>query len=242
MALITEAEARARSDGGTRGPVVLEPGEVLSPSARAYLTEHRVQVTRAKTASGYRTEGGAPLKEKPEHMTHLNGHILVDKTHPRIEFRGMIDLLEGEILLAQLAAHRSGYEELTEELGEVLRFARQCIRYDVLEEQVGEVTLCGLTAAELRERSHHPEKYYGQGHFLPSYQDGEVMLRLNRVRVTVRQAELAACRAWPAASPHSRQDLVRGLNRLSSLLWIQMIRLKAGKYGEKHGTHDGAAD
>ena len=100
MALITEEEARIRSDGGTRGPVVLEPGEVLSPSARSYLTQHRIQVTRAKTSSGYRTETGERLKEKPEHMTHLNGHVLVDKTHPRIKFRGMIDQLEGEILLA----------------------------------------------------------------------------------------------------------------------------------------------
>lgn len=231
MALITEEEARIRSDGGTRGPVVLEPGEVLSPSARAYLTEHRIQVTRAKTSSGYRTEAGERLREKPEHMTHLNGHVLVDKTHPRIKFRGMIDQLEGEILLAQLAAHRGGCEELAGELGEVLRFVRQCIRYDVLEEPVGEVTLCGLTADELREHSHHPEKYYGQSHFLPSWEDGEVMLWLNRVRTTVRQTELAACQAWPPGSPNSRQDIIQGLNRLSSLLWIQMIRLKAGKYG-----------
>ena len=86
-------------------------------------------------------------------------------------------------------------------------------------------------AAELREHSHHPEKYYGQSHFLPSYEDGEVMLWLNRVRTTVRQTELAACEAWPPGSPHSRQDIIQGLNRLSSLLWIQMIRLKAGKYG-----------
>ncbi len=231
MALITEAEARVRSDGGTRGPVVLEPGEVLSPSARAYLTEHRVQVTRAKTASSYRTEQGERFKEKPEHMTHLNSHVLVEKTHPRIRFRGMIDQLEGEILQAQLAAHQGGYEELTGELGEVLQFVRQCIRYDVLDEAVREVTLCGLTAAELREHSHHPEKYYGQGHFLPTYQDGAVMLWLNQVRTTVRQTELAACEAWPPMASHSRQDIIQGLNRLSSLLWIQMIRLKAGKYG-----------
>ena len=31
-------------------------------------------------------------------MTHLRGNVLVFKDHPRIAFRGYIDLLEAEIL------------------------------------------------------------------------------------------------------------------------------------------------
>ena len=66
---------------------------------------------------------------------------------------------------------------------------------------------------------------------MPAYTDGLPLLFLNRVRTTLREAELACYRAFrdPEGLP-TRKDLVLGLNRLSSLLWIFMIRLKAGYY------------
>ena len=99
-----------------------------------------------------------------------------------------------------------------------------------VDEQVAEVRLCGLTDAELREHSHFPDKYYGQPHFLPAYTDGEAILRLNRLRTKVREAELACCRAFADADGKLRRvDILQALNRLSSLCWILMIRCKAGK-------------
>lgn len=160
-------------------------------------------------------------------MTHLRGQTLVEKTHPRILFRGKIDTLEGEILLCQQTVQAQGCEKLVSELQETLDFVRRCIRFDVLEEPVGELRLCGLDGDQLRERSHFPGKYYGQEHFLPAVEDGPVILALNRVRTQVRETELAAC----AAFLPGREDIVQGLNRLSSLFWILMIRAKAGEYG-----------
>ena len=47
-----------------------------------------------------------------------------------------------------------------------------------------------------------------------------------------RQTELAAYRAFRDENGAvTREDILQGLNRLSSLLWIFMIKLKAGKYG-----------
>ena len=46
------------------------------------------------------------------------------------------------------------------------------------------------------------------------------------------QTELAAYRAFRDENGAvTREDILQGLNRLSSLLWIFMIKLKAGKYG-----------
>ncbi|WP_294511439.1 ATP-binding protein [uncultured Intestinimonas sp.] len=239
MALLTEARVRQMSDNGTRGPVVVARGDVLTPSARSFLREHRVEVVYPQGkgeedqegAGKYRTLFGAVLTEKPEHMTHLKGNILVFKDHPRIAFRGMIDLLEGEIALCQQVCVREGVPALAEELEEVLDFVRRFIRFDVLEEPVGEVKLCGLTPAELRERSHYPEKYYGQGHFLIRYTDSPAILAVNKVRAVARQTELAAYRAFRDENGGvTREDIILGLNRLSSLMWIMMIQLKAGKY------------
>ena len=238
MALLTEEQVRRMSDNGTRGPVAVARGDVLTPAARSFLQEHRVEVVYPQgrqedgtAAARYQTPFGVGLEEKPEHMTHLSGNMLVFKDHPRIAFRGMIDLLEGELVLCQQTCAREGVPALAEELEEALGFVRRCIRFDVLDEPVGELKLCGMTPEELRERSHHPEKYYGQGHFLIHYADAPAILAVNRVRTVARQTELAAYRAFrnEAGGP-ARGDILLGLNRLSSLLWIMMIRLKAGQY------------
>ena len=239
MELLTRGDVRRMSDNGTRGPVVVNKGQTLTPGARDWLAAHKIQAVYPQgreegntlSPAQYRTLSGAVLSEKPEHMTHLRGNLLVFKDHPRIAFRGMIDLLEGEIALCQQVCVREGEPALAEELEEVLDFVRRFIRFDVLSEPVGEVRLCGLTPAELRARSHYPEKYYGQGHFLLHYTDSPAILAVNKVRAVVRQTELAAYRAFRDEDGGvARGDILLGLNRLSSLLWIMMIRLKAGDY------------
>jgi len=241
MALLSEEDVRRMSDNGTRGPVVVRRDQRLTPGALEYLKAHRVEVVHPQGQAGeepdaparprYQTLFGATLSEKPEHMTHLRGNVLVFKDHPRIAFRGWIDQLEAEILLAQQAAAGEGLGLLTEELEEVLDFVRHFIRFDVLEEPVGQMTLCGYTPEELREYSHYPERHFGQPHFLPRYTDGPALLALNKARTTVRQTELAAYAAFREPEGGvARPDILMGLNRLSSLLWILMIKRKAGRY------------
>lgn len=241
MALLTEDAVRLMSNHGTRGPVVVRSGDVLTPSARSYLREHRIETvfpqgadpaSSAGPSQGrYQTLFGAVLDEKPEHMTHLKGNTLVFKDHPRIAFRGMIDLLESEIALCQQVCVREHLAQTAEDLEEVLNFARRFIRFDVLDEAVGDVRLCGYGPQELREYSHYPEKHFGQPHFLIHYTDSPAILAVNRVRAVARQTELAAYRAFKDENGGvARGDIILGLNRLSSLLWIMMIKLKAGTY------------
>ena len=44
MALLTEEDVRRMSDNGARGPVVVNRDQVLTPGAKDYLREHRVEV------------------------------------------------------------------------------------------------------------------------------------------------------------------------------------------------------
>ena len=199
----------------------------LTVGARDFLRRERIEILPAEQAKPdcYRLENGAMLLEKPEHMTHLNGNILVCKTHPRIAFRGKMDLLEAELMLCQLKV-----PAFTKELGEILAFARNLLRREVMDEPVGEGTLCGLTEQELRRRSHMPQDYYGQPHFMPAHTDGEEILLLNRARCIARQVELAAVAAFTDEKGNpTRTDLLRSLNRLSSMIYLLMIRLKAKK-------------
>ena len=226
--LYTEQQVKAniRNREGKR-VFFLGKEDRLTPGARDWLNAERIEVRSAETAKteAYRLASGGFMAEKPEHMTHLHGDVLVHKTHPRIAFRGAVDSLEAEIVLCQLESER-----VQKELGEILALARMLIRSEVMDEPVPEGKLCGLTEQEIRERSHCPQNFYGVPHFMPEYTDGETVLRLNRLRCAVRSAELAAARAFTDENGLcTRKDILQALNRMSSMVYILMIRLKAGK-------------
>ena len=202
-------------------------GDQLTSGARDFLTRERIEILPGEQAKPerYALLGGGYVEEKPEHMTHLNAEVLVLKTHPRIAFRGKMDTLEAELILCQLEK-----EELKAPVGEVLALARQIIRCDVLEEPLKWETLCGLTEAQQRRRSHFPQEYYGQPHFMPSAEDGAVIARLNRARCAAREAELAAAAAFSDREGRiTREDIIKALNRMSSMLYLLMVQWKAGK-------------
>ena len=100
----------------------------------------------------------------------------------------------------------------------------------MLEEPVPQGKLCGLTEAEQRKRSHFPQDYYGQPHFMPGVEDGPVIARLNRARCAARETELAAVTAFSDREGNpTRVDILRALNRMSSMLYLLMIQEKSKK-------------
>ena len=170
-------------------------------------------------------ETGAYYMEKPEHMTHLRGNLLVFKDHPRIILRGKIDSLESAIILVQAKALEAGDSALSAELEEVITFIRHLLRCEVSGEPVGEFQLLGLDAPALRDQSHHPSKYFGIRHFLPGVQYGPMVAELNRLRTMTRETELAAFQAFKGQHGEmDRVDIIRAFNRLSSLFWIMMFK------------------
>ena len=224
--LYTEEMVRAniRNREGKR-VFFLGRGDTLTPGARDFLSRERIEILPGEQAKiqEYRLLNGAVLEEKPEQMTHLHGNVLVPKTHPRIAFRGAMDSLEGELVLCQLRC-----ETWRKELGEILALARMLIRCEVMGEPVPEGKLCGLTEEEQRKHSHRPQDFYGQTHFMPEYSDGETVLLLNKCRCAARSAELAAARAFIREDGTAdRQDILKALNRMSSMIYILMIREKS---------------
>ncbi len=196
----------------------------LTPSARDFLRAEGVPILPKSEAKPkeYRTEQGAVLAHKPERMTHLSGNVLVEKTDPRIAFRGKIDTLEAQILLDQCQTQDAA---LVEFLAQVLEFLRRLLRAEVLGEPVPKMNIAGLSEEAARERSHDPAKFYNQAHFMPAHTDGDALLRLNLLRARVREAELAACHAF--GNDETRQDVILALNRLSSAIYVEMICRRA---------------
>lgn len=216
--------ANVRNRDGKR-VYYLGKGDQLTSTARDFLRRERIEILPGSQArpERYRLLSGGYAEEKPEHMTHLNGEVLVPKTHPRIRFRGKMDTLEAELILCQLVP---GAPEGA--LGEILDLSRKILRCDVLEEPLRQDTLCGLTQEEQRGRSHMPQDYYGQPHFMPQASDGSVIAGLNRARCFAREAELAAMEAFSDREGNLiREDIPKALNRMSSMLYLLMIQEKA---------------
>ena len=203
----------------------LGQGHQLTSDARDWLRSERIPVLSADQAkpAEYRVLGGGVLREKPEHMTHLNAEFLVPKTHPRIAFRGGMDSLEAALLLA--AAECQGM--IRTKLGEALAYTRYLLGQEVLGEAIVCKALGGMDEKQLRERSHRPQDFYGKPHFMPDPEDSKALLLVNAARCKAREAELLAVKAFEnkEGSP-DRPDLLQALNRLSSFLYLIMLELK----------------
>jgi len=171
---------------------------------------------------------GTRIDHKPEHLTALRGNLLVAKNHPQIRFRGKLDSLEADILVAQVEFTRLGLARGAAELGEVLDYVKHVLRCEVLDVPFEEVSLFGLEEEQIRHRSHYPRQYFGIPHFAASAEDGEAVVLLNRLRTRVRETELAAYDAFAVAGIQepTRVDLIKALNRLSSAVYLMMFQAK----------------
>jgi ethanolamine utilization cobalamin adenosyltransferase len=169
--------------------------------------------------------GGEPLDTKPEAMTHLLGNNLVYKDHPVIIWRGKLDSLAAMIVEAQALGWEKDNREYVNDLQEILEFVRRLLPCEYKNTPVEEFKLLGLTAEELRARSHDPLKYYGHKHILVEYRMGTLCVRLNSLRAASRETELAAAAAFkgPDGKP-GREDIIRALNRISSLFYIMIFK------------------
>ena len=221
----TAAQENIRNKDGKR-VFYLGKGHQLTSDAKDWLQSQRIAILPAEQAKpdGYRLQNGAVLREKPEHMTHLNAEFLVPKIHPRIAFRGGMDSLEAALLLAAESAEGS----IRVQLEEALAYARYLLGQEVLEQPVVCKALGGMDEKQLRERSHRPQDFYGKPHFMPQPQDGKTLLLVNAARCKAREAELLAVRAFRNTEGlPTRVDLLQALNRLSSFLYLIMIQLKS---------------
>ena len=179
-------------------------------------------------------ETNAYYYEKPEHMTQLFGNKLVCKDHPRILFRGKLDALQADVVLAQAMIQAAqGSQSLIKDLADILKDLREMMKCEGLDEEMAETTVSGLTHEELRAQSHNPMKYYNiKQMVLPDYTMGTEYAWLNKLRTAIRETEVAACQAFHSGKTYIRKDIIEELNRLSSALHIMMCRHLAGWYSE----------
>ena len=89
-----------------------------------------------------------------------------------------------------------------------------------------------MDSEAIRQCSHHVKEHIGIDHPIPSYRMGRLCAELNALRTQVRETELCAVNAFPEEGPDVRNDIIEGLNRLSSCVYILFCRMAAGYYEE----------
>ena len=162
---------------------------------------------------------------KQEHKTSLSGGTMVDKTHPLVELRGRLDSLCALVVELQILGAMQGSASLAEELEEIRVKLYDVLSCEVTGKTCEDLFLWGMGGDEIRERSHHPERYFELGHIRPHYTMGVLAAGLNTLRTQIRETELCACRAFVSLSnaqdeKTNRLDLIKVLNRLSSAVYI----------------------
>lgn len=168
---------------------------------------------------------GRSYAEKPEHLTHLRGSTLVEKTHPRILLRGKLDSCQAKTLEVGILAAKERRQAIVDGLDEILEYLREILAAEVKEEPLDRTTLLGMDEAELRAVSHNPRPHFGIGHIVPNMAMAPCLIGLNALRTLTRETELACVAAFRKENGSSaRPDLVQALNRLSSAIYIMICR------------------
>ena len=144
-------------------------------------------------------------------MTGLSGDLKISKADDRIAFRGLIDSLEALVIEGQVLASERGEDQICSNLGEVLGYLRMIMSAEVNDTPLPPLFLFGMDAEEIRKESH-------KAFVLPDYALGPVAARINLIRAKVREVELHAVKVFGSESLN-RDDIIVGLNRLSSALW-----------------------
>lgn len=260
MSLITEAALRAMLKKETLSTLKIQKGDIITPSARQFLRERGIdlitddsldlvpqsETSKVMTVKENHYKGFEPMdtgikpkfvsyydggfyEVKPEYMTHLRGNKLVFKDDPRILFRGKIDSIQALVLEIQYKFLDSK-PALQSDLKELLDVFRNLLRAEVLDEPIEIDKVIGLTDVEIREHSHYPKKFYDVEHFLPDVSLGMEIIELNRLRTSIRELELCAMSTFKNGNDISRKDIIQLLNRLSSVAYILMCRIRGQYY------------
>ncbi len=253
MALITEYMLRKQFyQQGLSGTYTVSKKDILTPSAYDFLKEKKIEVitedqqeisseiTFSKPL--YKDEWETPqnyknfytnelMQTKPEFMTHLFENVLVDKDDDRIVLRGRIDTLQAHIIDVQILFDQKNRHDLVNALEELLHYTREILKYEVISQEFPEMTILGMGADTLREKSHNPEKHFQLKQMvLVHYKMGEIISKLNFLRAYSRECELVAVTALKDTNP----TIIQALNRLSSCFHI-LIYQELSKIGNTNG-------
>ncbi len=164
------------------------------------------------------------VQKKPDTLTHLNAHELVSKSDGRIQLRSLVD---GAIAFAVwIQAEQYGQWSAVFDLwlADIRSALGNLMRADATGTPMPPVSMGEFDSEALHQLSHHPLRFIGYDHIVPDVQYGLTVARLNMLRAKIREAETIAAQVLITHDfKVLRPDMMQGLNRLSSAVYVLMI-------------------
>ncbi len=230
---LTPSAAQLLAERKIRTRYIDDEGRVyLADEGEGKGAQEKQQATRVHplTSANRRPENSCAVcnshvEAKTELLTLLDDTILVPKTHARIRLRGKLDTLIAQTVLVQTqfdTTHK--YPLLHKLLADLRSYMGSVMRSEVTGEPLLSLSMGELNDETIHSISHQPLKYLGHDHILAQEQHGTNVALLNLLRALVREVELEACSTFiNDIFQLTREDIVKGLNRLSSALYVLML-------------------
>ncbi|MGL4859462.1 MAG: ethanolamine utilization cob(I)yrinic acid a,c-diamide adenosyltransferase EutT [Enterobacteriaceae bacterium] len=160
------------------------------------------------------------VQNKTATMTHLDREWMVAKSDPRLQFRARLD---STIACAVwLQTELSG--EVQPWLADIRSVLGNIMRADALSEPLAAYAIAGLNEQTLHRLSHSPLTLLQHDHIVPAAEHGRRVALLNLLRTQIRECEISAAQTFIDRNYQlQRPDLLQGLNRLSSAVYVLML-------------------
>lgn len=255
MPVITEEKLRKLYKNGQLSELQITDKDILTPSAKEFLNkrkidfskkeetvkteiekkeveavEEKVEKIEEKPKRQYRDYiTGGIYDKKPEYMTQIFGDNLVVKNHKRIILRGKFDILQAETVRYWKKYEKN--QKLEADFSQAYRYVRDLFISEMVDSQFQERDVLGYDIDTLKEITHNTHKYYKTGHLFEinaSYE--ESVIDLNCLRALSRECEIAAVDAFYKEGKTERVDMLKALNRLSSIFYLMMLKANNGDY------------
>lgn len=175
------------------------------------------------------------IKQKPDVMTHIDSRRIVPKNHPRFLLRGKLDSVISYAVLVQTQFDTENkFPVLSKYLADIRSAMGNILKAEVSGEQLPEITMGNLNSEAIHKVSHNPLKYLKHDHIVPDVAYGFYVAHLNFLRAMVREAELIAGSIYIDEDfKVKRPDIMKGLNRLSSAIYVLMIMVLIAQQGSE---------
>ena len=257
MPVITEEKLRKLEKEDKLSTLTVTTKDILTPSAKEFLNQKGIVIRDNEVAKNtevkkesieatstpkqevekkekpkrqyYDYITGGVYEKKPEYMTQIFGDHLVVKNHKRIILRGKFDTLQAETIKFWKKYEKN--KKLEADFAQAYRFIRDLFISEMVDSEFKERDVLGYDIDTLKEITHNTHKYYKTGHlFEINVEYDEKVIDINCLRALSRECEIAAVDAFYHEGKTERLDILKALNRLSSIFYLMMLKANNGDY------------
>ncbi len=248
--LINEINLRDKYNKNKFKILNISSEDIITPSAREFINKNKIEIVidnnedikeeenekkdSKENKIKYVGINGESYIEKPEYMTQIHGNVLVLKSNKIIKFRSKLDYFLSELVLTEKLINSTN-NKFKEDMESIREFVDDMVRSEVLDKKIEKDSkILGMDFKKLREVSHNPKKYYKMEHLFRISKENKInTLRLNVLRTIIRETEILGVEAYVSERGVEKEDILAGLNKLSSAIYIMMLREESGHYGNK---------